>query len=356
MSGILVRSPGVHTTVQDLGRFGYQSLGVPPAGAADRDSLETANLLAGNPPGEACLECTLAGPELECAGPVVFSVCGAPMDVRVNGVSVPAWETVSAGDGDVISLGPASSGLRSYIAFAGGLAVEPKLGSRSTYLRAGFRGVLGRTLRAGDRLELGTPFPGSGGKGSPALQVPSESRPEYPSEILVRAVLSHEADRFESGATEKFFSESYKVSPKSDRMGLRLEGKRISHVRGADIISSGVQTGTVQVPGDGLPIVLLADRQTTGGYTRIAHVIQADLPKLGQARPGDTVRFLKTTVEEAQAAWRSREAALYGRIRPAVREIPPAGAGRPPDPPVGAIRRFRVTVCGRAYDVEIHDT
>lgn len=349
MTRILVRSPGLQTTVQDLGRFGLQALGIPPAGALDADALETANLLLGNPRGAACLECTLSGPELEFSGSAAFAICGAPMEAALNGTSVPLYETLFARTGDVLSLGAAETGLRAYIAFAGGVDVEPVMGSRSTYARGGFGGWQGRALKAGDTLPLTDLEEGSGS--DRALRfVPEELRPAYPSEITVRALRSHEADRFEASSLSSFFSQPYAVSPKSDRMGCRLEGEPLTHVRGADIISGGVQTGTVQVPGDGKPIVLLADRQTTGGYTRIAHVIQADLPKLGQARPGDTVRFLETTLEAAREALKARETEITGRVRE--RKPIPAIAGISPSAPG---RTFRITVDGRIFDVEVRE-
>lgn len=346
MTGIIVRTAGPLTTIQDLGRFGSQALGVPPSGAADRDALEIANLLVGNDRGAACLECTLRGPELECAGPAILSVCGADMAPAINGKSVPMWTTLFADSGDVLSLGTAVAGLRGYIAFAGGLDVPEVLGSRSTYVRAGFGGFEGRALRDGDRLRLGR-F--SGDKPAPC-GVPEAERPVYADTVVVRAIPSHEIGRFEPESVARFFEETYTVSLKSDRMGCRLEGPPLAHTRGADIISSGVQTGTVQVPGDGMPIVLLADRQTTGGYTRIAQVIQADLPLLGQVRPGGRVRFLRTAPEDAREAWRRRDSAIAARVKPLGIGPPPPeipcerGAGR---------RRFRVTVNGSVYDVEI---
>jgi len=346
---MLLRDSGPFTTVQDLGRFGSQSRGVPPAGAADRDALETANLLVGNDRSEACLECTLRGPEFELAGPAAFAVCGADMEVLINGAAVSRWETLYAEDGDVVTIGTALAGLRCYIAFAGGLEVPIILGSRSTYTRAGFGGWEGRALRPGDRIPLRTHPPAHG---MPCLAVPEDLRPDYPDEISVRAVPSHETGRFKPDSVQRFYREPYTVSPKSDRMGCRLDGIPLEHTRGADIVSSGVQTGTVQVPGDGRPIVLLADRQTTGGYTRIAHVIQADLSRLGQARPGCRVRFVRATVEEAQAAWRNRERELTARIRLRPQAMMPAEISIPGAPG----RRFRVSVGGRTYDVEIAET
>ena len=349
---IQVRFPGLQTTVQDLGRFGYQSLGVPPAGAMDRDALETANLLVGNARGEACLECILTGPELECHSALVFSVCGAPMNPCVNGKPVPQYETICAEAGDIISLGAAERGLCTYIAFAGGLAIEQVLHSRSTYTRAGFGGWQGRPFLAGDRVPLKGQAMGPNDVTVPIRHVPEESLPLYAPEITVRAILSHEAARFEPESIGRFFSEPFWVSPKSDRMGCRLEGPQLVHNRGADILSAGVQTGTVQVPGDGLPIILLVDHQTTGGYTRIAHVIQADLAKLGQARPGDTIRFGETTVEAAQAAWKKREKRIVGLVQ---KKTYPPHNGSDAEAPVGEKRYFNVFVNGSVYDVTVQE-
>ncbi|HSV56193.1 MAG TPA: 5-oxoprolinase subunit PxpB [Magnetospirillaceae bacterium] len=355
-ASIVVRSPGALTTVQDLGRTGYQPLGVPPAGAADRDAMETANLLVGNERGEACLECTLLGPELEFTGPAAFAVCGAAMQARLNGVEVPAWETLYAEAGDILSLGTAEAGLRAYLAFAGGLSVPVVLGSRSTCLLAGFGGWQGRALCKADRLPLAA---GPTAAAIPARFVPYACRPGYPSEICARAIPFHEVDRFEAESVERFFREPYEVSPKSDRMGCRLSGIPLVHANGADIVSSGVQTGTVQVPGDGMPIVLLPDRQTTGGYTRIAQVIKADLPMLGQVRPGDKVRFIKATVDEARKAWRGREIRIAQsiRTRPEGRKwFPAPPLAVPQEAALSRSRLFRVTVNGRKYDVEVEET
>lgn len=364
MTEILLLDSGPLTTVQDLGRFGSQSLGVPPSGAADSEALRTANLLAGNDPGEACLECTLRGPRLEFTGHAAFSLCGARASARLNDTPVPMWETLYASPGDILSVGPAEAGLRIYLAFSGGLDVPLVLGSRSTYLRASFGGWEGRALRAGDRIPL---RPGPDPRTRPPFRVPEEERPEYPSDIVVRALASHELDRFLPESVERFFQEPFTVSPKSDRMGCRLEGTPLAHARGADVVSSGVLTGTVQVPGDGLPIVLLADRQTTGGYTRIAHVIRADLPKLGQARPGDRVRFSRVDPEEARRALEEQERILRSRIRPRSTEVRPRipSGETTPEPTdteaadtrvYGKSRRFRVVVNGLAYDVEITES
>jgi biotin-dependent carboxylase-like uncharacterized protein len=236
------------------------------------------------------------------------------------------------------------------------------MGSRATFQRGGFGGLDGRALAAGDRLVLGQ----SSDSAITDRIVPQALIPASSSSIIVRAIPSHEADRFTIASLERFFSASYAVSQKSDRMGCRLEGPVIEHSAGADIISSGVQTGTVQVPGDGQPIVLMADRQTTGGYTRIAQVIRADLPLLGQARPGDTVRFMRCTTAEAARALADRIASLQNLIADTgIMEAPgsvskanPPTDGRGPSrtPSTRATRVFNVHVNGTCYEVIVEET
>ena len=286
----------------------------------------------------------------------------------------------------------AERGLCAYIAFAGGFAIEPVLKSLSTYTRAGFGGWRGRSLRVGDRIPLRRcsalpsdatgpnaavapstapsaaprPSTAAGPRVAAALIrfVPEELRPRYSAETTLRAIRSHEAARFQPESVVRFFSEPFIVTPKSDRMGCRLEGARLAHSSGADILSSGVQTGTVQVPGDGFPIILRVDRQTTGGYARIAHVIQADLAKLGQLRPGDAIRFAETTVEAAQEVWKKRESTIVRAIREKI--DPPRPMPQPESGVVSRatrraqvsreeIRHFKVTVNGSAYDVTVQE-
>lgn len=295
---IVILKPGALSTVQDQGRFGYQAAGVPPSGPMDEHSMNLANILAGNKLDTACIECTLGGLELRFETDSTFALAGAETTAFLNDNPVSMHTTLQAKAGAVLRLGMARAGLRIYLAVSGGIAVPKVMGSRATFQRGNFGGFKGRALAAGDRLPLGSASETS----IPQRTVPLALIPAFPSDICVRAIPSHETDRFTAEGLECFFSASYCVSQKSDRMGCRLEGPVLEHTAGADIISSGVQTGTVQVPGDGQPIVLMADRQTTGGYTRIAQVIRADLPLLGQARPGDTVRFLRSTPAEAARA------------------------------------------------------
>ncbi|MBU0926828.1 MAG: 5-oxoprolinase subunit PxpB, partial [Spirochaetes bacterium] len=315
-----VLAPGPQTTVQDSGRFGYESLGVPRSGAMDAHALALANILVGNGPGVAGLECAFGGLELRFESPAAFAVTGARLPVALNGAPAAPYETLYAEAGDVLSLGIATAGLRAYVAFAGGLGLEPVMGSQSTYARGGFGGLDGRALRAGDVVPLA-----SGGEARPPLRrLPEAARPAMARSAPLRAVPLYEADRFEPGALAAFEAGRYRVSPSSDRMGVRLEGPRLAHVRGADIVSSPVLPGTVQVPGDGLPIALAADGQTMGGYARIAIVASVDLGLLGQAGPGDELSFSLVSPETAAELLRER-ARLYEALPDA------CIAGRPGD-------------------------
>jgi KipI family sensor histidine kinase inhibitor len=341
---IEILSGGMLTTVQDKGRYGYQSMGVSPSGAMDRLSLELANIALGNDPGEAGLEITLLGPDIRFSAETRFAIAGGRCEATLSGKSLPMYESIAAGAGDMLSLGPVLSGMRCYLAVAGGFALDPVMGSLSTSLQGSFGGFRGRRLMAGDMLGL---------KACPAVSgarpVPLRMRPEFSDRYRLRVTLSHEKDRFTEAAMETFFASSWSVSPKSDRMGIRLAGPELAHARGADIISSAVLTGCIQVPGQGNPIILAADRQTTGGYTRLAQVIAADLSILGRLKPGDMVEFGAIGQDEARRLYREYSDALAG-----------LAAGSPGDQ--GAACRgtaevgeriFRVEVNGRSYMVGV---
>jgi KipI family sensor histidine kinase inhibitor len=358
---LVVLKPGALSTVQDAGRFGFQASGVPPSGPMDEYSMSLANILVGNEPGSACIECTLGGLELRFEADASFALAGADTPAFLDDQAVAMHRTLKARAGAVLRLGLARTGLRVYFAVNGGLAVPTVMGSQATFQRGGFGGLDGRALAAGDSLPLGQ----ANDSEISDRVVPQALAPAFSSSIVVRAIPSHETDLFTTEGLERYFSASYTVSQKSDRMGCRLEGPVIGHSTGADIISSGVQTGTVQVPGDGQPIVLMADRQTTGGYTRIAQVIRADLPLLGQARPGDTVRFVRCAPAEAARALASRVAVLQS-LRPdnsikettgSVSKAIPATDGNGPSSPSSAkgIRVFRVSVNGTSYEVGVQE-
>lgn len=306
MSGLFVVEPGPQTTVQDLGRQGYLRYGIPPSGPMDREAFLLANRLVGNPEEAAALECTLKGPRLEARGETVVAVTGAEMPVTVNGLPAPRWEAVWVRPGDVLQLGMAQAGCRAYLAVAGGLDVPPALGSRATYLRGRLGGVEGRALQKGDLLPVGPPA-----RPLDALEGRRLRRdlvPRYPEEVECRVILGPQDERFTEEGIEAFLTGPYQVTPQADRMGYRLKGPRITHRRGHDIASDGIPLGGIQVPGEGQPIVLLVDRQSTGGYTKIATVITPDIGRVGQTKPGHWIRFRRVSLAEAHALLRDEAA------------------------------------------------
>ncbi|RLC77332.1 MAG: KipI antagonist [Chloroflexi bacterium] len=290
------------TTVQDLGRFGYMRYGVPTSGAMDPFALQVANILVGNDPGEAALEITLIGPTLRATEDCLIAVTGADLGLRVDDREMPMWMSIFVRKGWVIEFTGRRSGCRAYLAVAGGIDVPRVLGSKSTYLNGGFGGFEGRALKKGDLIPVG--------KAPPDLVslagrfFPSEHIPPYSDSPQIRVILGPQEDYFTEEGIATFLSATYKVSPTSNRMGYRLEGPPVAHKERADIISDGIPLGAVQVPADGLPIVMMADHQTTGGYTKIATVISADIPLLAQCVPGtSTVSFKAVSIEEARALY-----------------------------------------------------
>jgi biotin-dependent carboxylase-like uncharacterized protein len=306
---IRILDAGPQTTVQDLGRTGQMRYGIPPSGPVDRFAFVLANRLVGNPDAAAALECTLIGPRFEATAAGAIAVTGADMPVTVNGQDAAGWTTIRLKPGDVVKLAPARTGVRSYIGFAGGLDVPLVLGSRSTYLRGRVGGLEGRALRKGDELEV---FPS--GPARPR-RVAQRAIPSYAGEPTIRAVLGPQADRFTAEGLRALFGGRYEVLPQSDRMGARLSGPRIEHARGHDIISDGIAFGSIQVPGDGQPIVLLVDRQSTGGYTKVATICSCDIWRVGQARPGQSLRFHAVGVDEAHRLLRESDTALEAAVR-----------------------------------------
>lgn len=300
-AALRVVAAGLQTTVQDLGRTSWARFGVAPGGALDDGATRWANLLVGNEPGAAAIEFALLGPTLVYEGPVpiVCALAGADFGATVAGVAQSPWHAFLLPPGATLALGVSQHGARGYLAVAGGIAVPIALGSRSTDPRAGIGGVEGRALRAGDRVPLAPPAtPPETGLALPAARIPA-----YEAGQAVRVVLGPQDDHFTEDAIVTFLSSHYTVTREADRMGMRLDGPALlfkAGASGADIISEGVVTGAIQVPSHGRPIVLLAARQTTGGYAKIATIIGADLWRLGQARPGDTVRFRAVPVAEAQ--------------------------------------------------------
>jgi antagonist of KipI len=299
-----VLSPGLLTTVQDLGRPGHRRQGVAPGGAMDAFALQVANLLVGNAADVPALEFALTGPRLKFSGDALIALCGGEFG------DLPDWRLVRVRAGGEISLEKCRSGCRGYLAVAGGFDVSRVLGGCGTDLRGGFGGHEGRALRAGDGLKV---KPGALEahtlRPDAALHhfVAPEIRPAYSRSPTVRVVRGTEAGEF-SG---EFFQHLFAIEAHSDRMGLRLAGPQLERrSKTGELVSSPVAPGTIQVPPDGQPIVLMADAQTLGGYPKIAHAISVDLPLLAQLRPGDTVRFQEVTLAEAHRLRLAREHTL----------------------------------------------
>lgn len=301
MEALEILNGGTFTTIQDLGRKGYQQFGMPTAGALDITSLRLANRLVHNDEGQACLEITFIGLRLLALRDIVIAITGGNLIPKVDGSPLPMWQTVSIRRNSEISFPGVRDGIRSYLAVAGGIEVPQVMGSKSTYIRGGIGGVEGRPLRTGDRLRTGQRI------GHPRCRVKEEIIPHYGREWKTRVIMGPQEDYFAKRGIEAFTASEYTITPQSDRMGYRLQGPVIEHRKEADIISDATCLGSIQVPGHGLPIILLADRQTTGGYPKIATAISVDVYDLGQAKPGDGIRFFPISVTEAHEVRRNYE-------------------------------------------------
>jgi biotin-dependent carboxylase-like uncharacterized protein len=308
-----VLAPGLLTTLQDLGRRGYQHLGIPVSGALDPVSLCAANVLVGNAPGAGALEIAYQGPTLVVeadSARVAFAGGAAAIEMLIQadatvGMRLPPLQSIRLRKGEVLRVGALTGSAVGYLAVEGGFDVAPALGSQSTYARAGLGGFDGRPLRAGDLLPLKQTSADARAEAVlPALDLAPPER--------VRVVLGPQDDYFSARGIRTLKESTYIVSAASDRMGMRLEGPALEHSKGSNIVSDGIAPGSIQVPGNGLPIILLADRQTTGGYPKIATVIAADLPALGRLAPGAAIGFAVVSIAEAEAAHRELARRLAG--------------------------------------------
>lgn len=310
---IRVLKPGLLTTVQDLGRTGFQKYGVIVGGAMDPFACRVANALVGNDESAAALEITLVGPTLRFDSTLLISICGADLSPTIDGQAVPLWRPVVVKEGSLLRFGAARHGARCYLAVSGGFDLPQALGSYSTYLRAGIGGFQGRALSEGDVLEvrpsnnLGRAIANklaAAAKDAPFAStrwhVSYDMMPDYRPDPVVRAVEGPQMHGFDPESVADFFAGTFQVLPQSDRMGYRLKGEPIRPADPAELISEPVAFGTVQVPPDGNPIVLMADRQTTGGYPKIAQVITVDLPLIAQVQIGGSIRFRPVSLREAQ--------------------------------------------------------
>jgi allophanate hydrolase len=303
-AGLKVLAPGLHTTVQDLGRPGYQAIGVPVSGALDGFSLRLANALVGNPPGKPALEVLISGPTFEVAADTVrvaLAGVGASLAMGAEKARVGAGQSATLPRGEVIEVVAGRQSACCYLALEGGVAVPLVLGSASTYVRAAIGGLDGRALRRGDFVPLA--MARASHRAELRLSSPIVATGDQP----IRVVLGPQQEYFTEEAVAAFLGAEFRISQSADRMGMRLDGPCLQHCRGWDIVSEAITTGAIQVPGSGQPILLLADHQTTGGYPKIATVISADLPVVGRRRPGDLLRFAAVTVAVAEALCRAAE-------------------------------------------------
>ena len=302
-----VLDSGFLLTIQDLGRKGFLRYGIPHSGAMDSYAHQAGNLLIGNPINAATLEVTLPGSRFRILADTILAVTGADLGCELNGIRIEPWRPFPAPAGAILNFTRSRFGNRSYVAVLGGIDVPLILGSRSTYRRSRLGGFEGRALCVGDCL-------GSTVSHLPdyvsTYRLPVSMIPLYSPLIEVRVILGPQKDSFTSEGMRTFLSSLYTISDEADRTGYRLSGPKIEHKSGADIISDGNPLGAIQVAGDGMPIILLADRGTTGGYTKIATVISVDIAKLAQASPGDQVNFVPVELKQAHELLKEREELL----------------------------------------------
>jgi antagonist of KipI len=300
-----VQEPGFFTAVQDLGRPNAISAGVPPGGAMDRFAHSAANLLVGNDPGRATLECTFSGPHLVAEHSCLIAITGADFDPHVNGAPAPEWTGIFLGAGDHLTFGARRSGARAYVAVAGGIEADRWLGSLSTNLMVARGGIHGRALKSGDVLSVADEprKPAVSGR-----RMAEHLRPDYYDRTL-HAITGPHVKRLSLEGRGLLFEARYRVSRDSDRMGYRLEGPQLV-TSGEELLSFGLVSGAVQVPHNGQPILLMADHQTAGGYPVVATVVSAALPIAAQLLPGDELRLVEIDVERAHEMRRALERAL----------------------------------------------
>lgn len=315
-----VLSPGLMTSVQDLGRHGYQKHGVIVSGAMDSYALRIANLLVGNPEEEAALEITLVGPKLKLEKGTLLAITGGNLSPIIEGKAVPLWRPVYIKQDCILEFGACRTGCRAYLTVAGGYNIPDVMGSKSTYLRAGIGGFRGRSLQKGDILEsnpagktahkLVRQLAKTGGTsffGVPSWYADKGYISLVAQPIKIRVMTGRQFESFTRESQERLLDQPFLITTQSDRMGYRLSGGELKLEQHLEMISEAVALGTVQVPPDGNPIILLADRQTAGGYPKIAQVAMVDIPRLAQARPGSRLLFTKVSVKEAEQLYLNRE-------------------------------------------------
>ncbi|MDL2280629.1 biotin-dependent carboxyltransferase family protein [Selenomonadales bacterium OttesenSCG-928-I06] len=334
---IKVINPGFFTTIQDEGRYGYQAFGLPVSGAMDGYAYRVANILVGNTAGAAVIEMISSGGTFEFVKDAYISICGADMGATLNGEKVAPWTSFYVDAGSILEFGYSQRGTYTYLAAYGGIDVPLILGSRSTYTRGGIGGHHGRALQIDDTLEIGehTNLPMS------TIILSKKFIKQYQNKITLRVLLGPQDDYFSKEGKEIFFSSEYTIGDDISRMSSNLEGKLVKHSAKPDIVSDASCMGAIQIPGSGEPIIMMADRQTTGGYAKIGAVITADLWKLAQAKPGDPVLFKMCTEELAEEELRT----LYASYAE-VEEF--AAASRQ-----ALYRKYSIKVGGQQYNLDL---
>lgn len=320
---IIIKKGGLLTTVQDIGRCGFQKYGVIVSGAMDRFAHRTANLLVGNEEDFPTIEITLLGPTIEFTEDCLISLCGGDLSATLNGKPVGLWRPVFVRANSELKFGTCKTGCRVYLAVAGGFHVPVVMNSQSTYLRAGIGGFEGRPLRTGDELPIGQPGKLSRQIMAHLSQCSAENMVEEKwfvnpgqfygreKEKNIRVIKGRQFHLFTKESQHAFFQQDYIISNQSDRMGYRLNGQKLALSNSEEMISEAVNFGTIQVPQDGNPIILMADRQTTGGYPKIGQVAKVDLGILAQAKPGDRIRFTEISFERAQMFYLKKEEQMH---------------------------------------------
>lgn len=313
-----VLQPGLLTTIQDLGRYGSQKYGVIVSGAMDSYSLRVANLLVGNAEGEGALEITLFGTTLQFDKDSLLAITGGDLQATIDGEKAPMWRPILIRKGSILRFKSAINGCRAYVAFAGGIIVPPVMDSKSTYLRAGIGGLQGRALQKGDTFECGEMSALNKSLAQQAEKMTEHATWSVNFSALInlqqvqtiRVLKGTEFTRFDQNSQQTLFSEPYTLSTQADRMGYRLEGPILSLADTFELLSESVTYGTIQIPPNGQPIILMADRQTTGGYPKIGQIISADLSSLAQLQPTSVIHFQEISLEEAETELLKKERLL----------------------------------------------
>lgn len=356
-NNVKVMKAGACTTIQDLGRVGYQKFGIPVAGVMDEFSATVANYLVGNKRSEAVLEVTYLGPILKFEEEMVIAVAGAELSPKINGVSISTWESVRVSEGDILSFGAVRAGVRAYIAFSGSIDIPVVNGSKSTSMKSKIGGFHGRMLENGDELSIQIR------QESKLKEVSKRYIPKYEHHNVIHVCLGPQEDHFTENGIETFFQNPYTITVNADRMGIRVDGDPIEHKEKADIISDAAVIGSIQIPADGKPIILMADRQTTGGYTKIGTVIKEDIIKLAQMGTKDTIQFERISIEAAQKKYLD----FYKNLKELLLNLQEVLVQDEDTPVVidsilpillegeESMRKFKVSIDGRVHMVEVEE-